>query len=121
MSYINLHTHSEYSNMTLKDSTNRLPLMIQYTANPLKQKGFAIASIVSSLIMLSLEMFLLQAMNWVVVGLSGIIAVVVIALITYILNAVIFSAIKQEQQKGKSLATSVEDGYNKNIWVVLET
>ena len=87
----------------------------------LKQKGFAIASIVSSLIMLSLEMFLLQAMNWVVVGLSGIIAVAVIALITYILNAVIFSAIKQEQQKGKSLATSVEDGYNKNIWFVLDT
>lgn len=42
MNYINLHCHSEYSNFTLRDSTNRIKDMIDYTANSLNQRGFAI-------------------------------------------------------------------------------
>lgn len=87
----------------------------------IKQKGFAIASIVSSIIMLSLEMFLLQAMNWVTFGLSSFIALIVVALINYILNAAIYSSVKAENKIGKSLATSVEDGFRKNLWVVVDT
>lgn len=41
---IHLHVHDEYSNIRLKDSTNRLPRMIDYVANTLGQKGFAITN-----------------------------------------------------------------------------
>lgn len=39
--YINMHFHSEYSNLTLKDSTNRIEESILYVANELGQKGYA--------------------------------------------------------------------------------
>ena len=42
--FINLHTHDEYSNIRLKDSTNRIPRMIDYVANELGQKGFAMTN-----------------------------------------------------------------------------
>ena len=42
--FINLHTHDEYSNIRLKDSINRIPQMIDYVANTLGQKGFAITN-----------------------------------------------------------------------------
>lgn len=42
--YINTHCHDEYSNITIKDSTNRLPRMIDYVANTLNQKGFAMTN-----------------------------------------------------------------------------
>lgn len=42
--YINLHTHDEFSNIVIKDSTNRLPKMIDYVANSLDQKGFAMTN-----------------------------------------------------------------------------
>ena len=41
LDYINLHFHSEYSNITLKDSTNRIEQTILYLANELGQKGYA--------------------------------------------------------------------------------
>ena len=40
--YINCHSHTEYSNLFLKDSVNRLETMILYVANTLGQKGFAL-------------------------------------------------------------------------------
>ena len=40
--YVNLHSHTEYSNLRIKDSTNRLENMVLYVANELKQKGFAL-------------------------------------------------------------------------------
>lgn len=40
--FVNLHSHTEYSNLRIKDSTNRLEAMILYVANELKQKGFAL-------------------------------------------------------------------------------
>lgn len=52
MSYIGLHNHSEYSNFRLKDSTNRIPEMIEY-AHSLGHKGIAITeheTIASSLV-----------------------------------------------------------------------
>ena len=42
--FINLHTHDEYSNIRLKDSTNRIGSMIDYVANTLNQKGFAMTN-----------------------------------------------------------------------------
>ena len=42
--FINLHTHDEYSNIRLKDSTNRISAMIDYVANTLNQKGFAMTN-----------------------------------------------------------------------------
>lgn len=42
--FINLHTHDEYSNIRLKDSTNRISSMIDYVANTLNQKGFAMTN-----------------------------------------------------------------------------
>lgn len=87
----------------------------------IKQKGFAIANIVSALIVLSLEMFLLQAMGWVVIGFSSLFALVAVSLVYYVLNAVIYSSIKAENAIGKSIATSVEDGFKKNLWVVVDT
>lgn len=42
--FINLHTHDEYSNIRLKDSTNRINSMIDYVANVLQQKGFAMTN-----------------------------------------------------------------------------
>ena len=41
MAYVNLHSHSEYSNLTLRDSTNRLDKMMEYTWS-LGQRGFAL-------------------------------------------------------------------------------
>ena len=40
--YINCHSHTEYSNLFIKDSVNRLETMILYVANTLGQKGFAL-------------------------------------------------------------------------------
>lgn len=37
-----LHNHTEYSNLRLKDSTNRIEQMVLYAANDLKLKGLAI-------------------------------------------------------------------------------
>lgn len=37
-----MHNHSEYSNFVTKDSTNRIPVMIDYVANVLGSKGFAL-------------------------------------------------------------------------------
>ena len=37
-----LHNHSEYSNFVTKDSTNRIPVMLDYVANVLGSKGFAL-------------------------------------------------------------------------------
>ena len=87
----------------------------------IKQKGFAIANIVSALIVLSLEMFLLQAMGWVVIGFSSLVALIAVALVYYVLNAVIYSSVKAENSIGKSITTSVEDGFRKNLWVVVDT
>ena len=42
--FVNLHTHDEYSNIRLKDSTNRISSMIDYVANTLNQKGFAMTN-----------------------------------------------------------------------------
>lgn len=45
MGQINLHSHDEYSNIVgVKDSTNRLPKMVDYVANTLGQKGFAMTN-----------------------------------------------------------------------------
>ena len=41
MGYINLHTHTEYSNLRIKDSTNKIQDVILYVANTLQQKGLA--------------------------------------------------------------------------------
>lgn len=87
----------------------------------IKQKGFSIASIVSSLIVLSLELFLLQAMNWVTFGLSSFVAMMVVMLVIYLLNATIYTAIKEELKIGKTLSTAVEDAYRKNMWFVIDT
>lgn len=87
----------------------------------IKFKGFSIAPIVSSLIGLSILMFLLQAMNWVVFGFSSLIAIVAVAVITYIINAIIFSGIKEEYSIGKSLATATEDGFKKHTMFVVDT
>ena len=38
--YINLHTHTEYSNFITKDSTNRIPKVIEYVAK-MGQNGYA--------------------------------------------------------------------------------
>lgn len=38
--YVNLHTHNEYSNFITKDSTNRIPRVIEYVAK-LGQPGYA--------------------------------------------------------------------------------
>lgn len=40
--FVNLHSHTEYSNLRIKDSTNRIEKMILYVSNELKQKGFAL-------------------------------------------------------------------------------
>ena len=85
-----------------------------------KYKGFAIAPVVSSLILLAIELFLLQAMDWVVFGFTGFVALIFMTILNYILNAHIFSSIKAEQKVGKSLATSTDDGYRKNLWVVID-
>jgi len=85
-----------------------------------KYKGFAIAPVVSSLILLAFELFLLQAMDWVVFGFTGFVALIFMTMLNYILNAHIFSSIKAEQKVGKSLATSTDDGYRKNLWVVID-
>ena len=39
---INCHTHGEYSNLRLKDSTNKIKDVILYVANKLGQSGFAL-------------------------------------------------------------------------------
>lgn len=41
-SFVNLHSHSEYSNLRLKDSTNKFERMIDRVANDLGQQGFAL-------------------------------------------------------------------------------
>lgn len=87
----------------------------------IKQKGFCIANIVSSLIIMSVELFLLQAMNWVTFGLSSFIAMMVVMLVIYLLNATIYTAIKEELKIGKTLSTAVEDAYRKNMWFVIDT
>ena len=40
--FINCHSHSEYSNLRLKDATNKIGDMINYVSKDLKQKGVAI-------------------------------------------------------------------------------
>ena len=40
--FINCHSHSEYSNLRLKDATNKIEDMINYVSKDLKQKGLAI-------------------------------------------------------------------------------
>lgn len=40
--FISLHNHSEYSNLRLKDATNKIGDMINYVSKDLKQKGIAI-------------------------------------------------------------------------------
>lgn len=40
--FISLHTHSQYSNIRLLDSTNKLKDMVLHVANNLKQKGMAL-------------------------------------------------------------------------------
>ena len=86
-----------------------------------KFKGFAIATIISSLVFLSLELFLMQAMNWVVFGFTGFIAFAAMALLYYILNAQVYSTIHSELKIGKSLTTATDDAYKKNLWVIVDT
>ena len=40
--FISVHNHSEYSNLRLKDATNKIEDMINYVSKDLKQKGLAI-------------------------------------------------------------------------------
>ena len=42
--FYQLHVHDEYSNLRLKDSTNKLDKMVEYVANTLHQKGMAITN-----------------------------------------------------------------------------
>ena len=86
----------------------------------LKYRGFAIAPIVSSLISFALELFLLQAMDWVSFGFTGFIALIVITIVNYVLNAHIFSVASQEFAIGKSISTATEDAYKKNRLVVID-
>lgn len=83
-------------------------------------KAFAIAPIVSSSIIIALELFLLQAMDWVAFGFSSYIALIAVIFITFTLNSQIFSSIYDELAIGKSLSTSTEDGFKKNLWVVID-
>lgn len=86
----------------------------------LKFKGFAIAPIVSTVIALALELFLLQAMDWVAFGFSGFMALLILAIVNYVLNAHIYSSIGKEFGLGKSLSTATEDAYKKNTWLVID-
>ena len=40
--FVHCHVHSDYSNQRLRDSTNKIEIMIDYVANTLKQHGMAL-------------------------------------------------------------------------------
>lgn len=87
----------------------------------LKQKGFAIAPIVSSIIGLSVLLLLLQAMDWVVFGLTSILAIAVVGIIIYAINSIIYNGIKSELALGKSLSTASADAFKRHTPFVVDT
>lgn len=78
-------------------------------------KGFGISASVMMIVALALELFLLQAMNWVVIGKSAIIAIIFMLIVNYAVITNIFNKIRDEYKKGKSLETATEDGFNKSV------
>lgn len=110
--------------LTLKVASIILTVFIAVTLMVLlaiKTKGFSIAPIVSSLISLAIEFFLLQGMNWVNFGFSSFIGLIVLAIINYLLQLSIYNVIKTERAIGKSLDTATEDGYKKSLWVIIDS
>lgn len=86
----------------------------------IKFKGMGVLSLVSTLISAVLMLFLLQAMNWAVIGMSSMILFAIVLVINYLVNGLILRQIHAEYGLGKSLETACEDGFRKSRNIILE-
>lgn len=86
----------------------------------LKYKGLGIPVTVTNLLMVCAILYLMQAMNWVTVGASTIVASVVLMVANYIINSAILGGVNKEQLVGKSMETAVSDSYKKHTPIVID-
>lgn len=76
------------------------------------------AATVASIIALMLELFILQAMNWVVIGVASMIAIIFMLIINYSAIVILLNKIIEQNKVGKTPSASVEDGFNKSAKAV---
>ena len=81
----------------------------------LKFKAMGAAAVVASSIAVMVELFLLQAMNWVVIGVASMISIIFMFIINYAAITILLNKVVSQNKIGKTPETSVEDGFNKSI------
>ncbi len=86
----------------------------------IKQKMYGVLSLVSNLFITFVALFLFQLLPWVQFGVSTFVLVMLLLPLGYALNSVVFSHIKANYLYGKSIATSIADGYAGSKAIVLE-
>lgn len=86
----------------------------------LKHKGLALGGVISSLMAFMVLLFLMQAMDWVVVGRATLVVLILLEILAYAIISKQCNQIKEEYNIGKSKETAVIDGFKKTSVLVLE-